>query len=72
MSYYLVMTDNSTKSGSYIEFQDGRQVLSNTSINHIYHNEGLKPMIKLSTYPESQNMVENVIFAGFNGSHFEF
>ena len=27
---------------------------------------------RLYTYPESQNMAENVIFAGFNDSHFEF
>ena len=45
--YYVVMTDNNTKYGnigSNSEFQDGREVLNNTRLNHIYHNEGFKPM----------------------------
>ena len=47
MCYYLVITDNNTKSvniGSHSEFQDGRQVLNNTRLNYVYNNEGLKPM----------------------------
>jgi len=70
--YYVVMTDNNTNSGnigSHSEFQDGHQVLNNTRLNPIYHNEGHD---QLSTYPKRQNMAENIIFAGFIDSHFEF
>ena len=45
LSYYVVMTDNNTKSvntDSHSEFQDGDQVLNSTWLNHIYRNEGLK------------------------------
>jgi len=46
-SYYVIMTNYNTKSGNigiHFEFQDGRHVLNNTMLNHIYHNEELKPM----------------------------
>ena len=54
--YYVVMTDNtkSGNTGSYYEFQDGHQLLNNTRLNNIYHNE------QLSTYPESLNMAEMI------------
>ena len=73
--YVVVITDNNTKPGNigrHSEFQDGRQVLNNTILNYIYHNEGSKAHGQLSTYPETQNMAENVSFAGFNDNHFEF
>ena len=47
LSYYVVMTDYNTKSedtGNHFEFQDGRKVLNNTRLNHIYDKGGLKPM----------------------------
>ena len=69
-SYYVVMTDNDTKSGnvgSHFEFQDCRLILNNTRLNHIYDNEG-----NYLLYTESQNMAENVIFARLSDSHFEF
>jgi len=44
--YYIVMTENNTKYGnidSHSELQDGHQVLNNTGLTHLYHNEGLTP-----------------------------
>ena len=41
------MTDSDTKSGhigSHSGFQDGYQGLNNTSLNHIYYNEGITYM----------------------------
>ena len=42
--YYVVMTDNNTKTSNNGSHSDGRQVLNNTRLNHIYHNKGLKSM----------------------------
>ena len=45
--YYVVMTENNTKSGnigSHSEFRDGHKVLNNTRLNHIYYNEALNLM----------------------------
>ena len=58
--YYLIVTDSNAKSGdigSHSEFQSIHQVLNR-----------LKAHEELSTYPESQNMAENVIFASLNDS----
>jgi len=75
-NYYAVITEYDTKPGnigSHFEFQNGRRILRNTRLNHMYHNEWmLKAHKQLSTYHESQSLAENVISDSFNGSHFEF
>jgi hypothetical protein len=40
--YHIIMY--SCNIGSHFEFQDGQQVLNNTRLDRIYHNECLKPM----------------------------
>ena len=50
--YYVVMTDNNTKTGNNGSHSDGRQVLNNTRLNQIYHNEGLKSMSNYLLVPK--------------------
>ena len=53
--YYVVMTDNNAKYGnvgSHFEFQDGRHILNNTRLNHIYHNETLNDMSNYLLIPK--------------------